>query len=160
MPSAEDCSTQQIVKDKDDQASIPISSTKTNVQIIDCKQQKRQQFDLFKKTARSKVSYENYIINYPSPNKTEFPAGNWIVGGDSSITGIDEKRFSKNCLVKVHDFRSATLADINHHIIPILQKKPDVLKQMILSLEKSVRSFMICSNLGVASLLRPYQTAR
>ena len=47
--------------------------------------------------------------------------------GDSVITGIDEKRLSKNRLVKVHDFREATLADINHHIIPILNKKPDVI---------------------------------
>ena len=46
---------------------------------------------------------------------------------DSIFTGIDEKRPSKNCLVKVHDFRGATLADINHHIIPILKKKPNVI---------------------------------
>ena len=47
--------------------------------------------------------------------------------GDPIITGIDEKRLSKNRLVKVHDFRGANLADINHHIIPILRKKPDVI---------------------------------
>ena len=33
----------------------------------------------------------------------------------------------KNCLVKVHDFRGATLADISHHIMPILQKKLEVI---------------------------------
>ena len=27
----------------------------------------------------------------------------------------------------MHDFRGATLADINHHIIPILQKKLEVI---------------------------------
>ena len=47
--------------------------------------------------------------------------------GDSVFTGIDEKRPSKNRLVKVHDFRGVTLADINHHIIPILKKKPNVI---------------------------------
>ena len=50
--------------------------------------------------------------------------------GDSIITGIDEKRLSKNRLVKVHDFRGATYrgaTDINHHVIPILKKKPDVI---------------------------------
>ena len=46
---------------------------------------------------------------------------------DSSITGTDKKNFSKNCLVKVHDFRGATVADINHYIIPIWKKKPDVI---------------------------------
>ena len=46
---------------------------------------------------------------------------------DSIITGTDEKRLSKNRLVKVHDFRGATLADISHHIIPILKKQLDVI---------------------------------
>ena len=45
--------------------------------------------------------------------------------GDSIIAGIDEKRLSIDRLVQVHDFRGVTLADINHHIIPILKKKPD-----------------------------------
>ena len=46
---------------------------------------------------------------------------------DSIITGINEKRFSKNRLVKVHDFRGSRLVDINHHIILILKKKTDVI---------------------------------
>ena len=64
---------------------------------------------------------KNYIINDPSPNdiKHTWPTGNYVIVRDSSITGIDKKNFSKNCLVKVHDFRGATVADINHYIIPI-----------------------------------------
>ena len=46
---------------------------------------------------------------------------------DSIITGINEKRFSKNRLVKVHDFRGSRLVDINHHIILILKQKADVI---------------------------------
>ena len=38
-----------------------------------------------------------------------------------------KKRLSKNRLVKVHDFRGATLPDINHHIISILKKKADAI---------------------------------
>ena len=49
-----------------------------------------------------------------------WPAATCIIVGDSIITEIDEKRLSTNCLVKVHDFRGATLADINHQVIPIL----------------------------------------
>ena len=45
----------------------------------------------------------------------------------SIITGIDEKSLSQNRLVKVHDFRGDSLADINQNIIPILKKKPDVI---------------------------------
>ena len=38
---------------------------------------------------------------------------------DSIITRVDAKRLSKNRLVKVHDFRGATLAGV--------KKKPDVI---------------------------------
>ena len=54
--------------------------------------------------------------------------------GDSIIIRIDEKRLSKNRLVNVHDFRGATLADINYYIIPILKKKPDVIILFIIVL--------------------------
>ena len=145
LPPAGDCSIQHIVKDKEDCASIPTSSAKIKKQIADYRQQKhqqfdlfqktdhrqqkRQQFDLFQKTAKSQVSTENCTINEASPKeiKHTWPAGTCVIVGDSIITGIDEKRFSKNHLVKVHDFRGATLADINHHIIPILKTKPDVI---------------------------------
>ena len=43
LPSAGDWSMQQIVKDKEDCASIPTSSTKINKKIADYRQQKRQQ---------------------------------------------------------------------------------------------------------------------
>ena len=129
LPPAGDCSIQQIVKGKEDCANIPTSSAKIKKQIADYRLQKRQRFDLFQKTARSEVSDENCTINEASPKETKhtWPIGTCVIVGDSIITGIDEKRLSKNRLVKVHDFRGATLADINHHIIPILKKKPDVI---------------------------------
>ena len=129
LPPAGDCSIQMIVKDKEASASIPTSSAKIKKQIADYRQQKHQQFDLFQKTARSEVSDENCTINEASPKeiKHTWPADTCVIAGDSIITGIDEKRLSKNRLVKVHDFRGATLADINHYIISILKKKPDVI---------------------------------
>ena len=129
LPPAGDCSIQQIAKDKEDYASIPTSSAKIKKQIADYRQQKRQQFNLFQKTARSEVSDETCTINEASPKETKhtWPAGTCVIVGDSIITGIDENRLSKNRLVKVHDFRGATLADINHHIIPILKKKAEVI---------------------------------
>ena len=129
LPPAGDCSIQQIANDKEDYASIPTSSAKIKKQIADYRQQKRQQFNLFQKTARSEVSDETCTINEASPKETKhtWPAGTCVIVGDSIITGIDEKRLSKNRLVKVHDFRGATLADINHHIIPILKKKAEVI---------------------------------
>ena len=67
------------------------------------------------------------IETSPKEIKHTWPTGTCVIVGDSVITGIDKKRLSKNLLVKVHDFRGGTVADINHHIIPILKKKPDVI---------------------------------
>ena len=103
LPPAGDRSIEQIVKDKEDCPSIPKSSSKIKKQIADYRQQKRQQFDLFQKTARSEVSDENCTINEASPKETKHM---WL---------------ATTCV------RGATLADINHHIIPILKKKPDVI---------------------------------
>ena len=56
QPSARDCLIQEIVRDKDDCASI---TAKFNEQIADYRQRKCQQFDLFKKKFRIEVSDEN-----------------------------------------------------------------------------------------------------
>ena len=47
--------------------------------------------------------------------------------GVSILTGIDEKRLSRNNnqVVKVRDFRGATIDDLKHHLVPLLKKKPE-----------------------------------
>ena len=58
--------------------------------------------------------------------KHTWPAGTCLIVGDSILTGIDEKRLSnKNQLVKVRDFRGATIDDLKHHLVPLLKKEPD-----------------------------------
>ena len=52
LPPARDCYIQQIVKDKDASASIPTSSAKIKKQIVDYRQQKRQQFDFFSENSK------------------------------------------------------------------------------------------------------------
>ena len=71
----------------------------------------------------------NCTINeaYRKEIKHTWPADICVIVGDSIFTGIDEKRLGKYLLVKVHDFRCATLADINRDIILMLKKKPDVI---------------------------------
>ena len=41
------------------------------------------------------------------------------------MIGMNKKGSGKNELVKVHDFRVVTIADIFHHIIPIFEKNSD-----------------------------------
>ena len=97
-------------------------------EILDYRQQKRQQFNLFKKTSGTKVSGENITMNDRSPNeiKHTWQATSCFIVGDPIIIAIYGKRLSKNRSVKVPDFRDATLTDINH-LIPILKNKPDVI---------------------------------
>ena len=53
-------------------------------------------------------------------------AGTCLIVGDSILTGIDEKRLSRNNqVVKVRDFRGATSDDLKHHLVPLLKKKPE-----------------------------------
>ena len=57
LPSVVDCSIQRIVKDKEDCASIPTRSTKSNTQIADYKQQKSQHFYLVVSNSKIKVKH-------------------------------------------------------------------------------------------------------
>ena len=69
MPYTGDCSIQKIIKEKDDCIGIPESFTKVNEHIAEYRQQKRQKFYLFQKTARTKIFDENFTINELSPKK-------------------------------------------------------------------------------------------
>ena len=62
----------------------------------------------------------------PGNFKHAWPTGTCLIVGDSILTGIDEKRLSRNNqVVKVRDFRGATIDDLKHHLVPLLKKKPE-----------------------------------
>ena len=62
----------------------------------------------------------------PGNFKHAWPAGTCLIVGDSILTGIDEKRLSRNYQgVKVQDFRGATIDDLRYHLVPLLKKKPE-----------------------------------
>ena len=53
------------------------------------------------------------------------PKGTIAIIGDSIINGIMEEKFcGKGRNVKVRHFPGSNVDDMNHHIVPILQKKP------------------------------------
>ena len=61
----------------------------------------------------------------PGNFKHAWPDGTCLIVGDSILTGIDEKRLSRNNqVVKVLDFRGATIDNLKHHLVPLLKKKP------------------------------------
>ena len=58
--------------------------------------------------------------------KPAWLAGTCLIVGDSKLTGIDEKRLSRNNqVVKVRDFRGVTIDNLKHHLVPLLKKKPE-----------------------------------
>ena len=58
--------------------------------------------------------------------KHAWPAGACLIVGDSILTGIDEKRLSRNNqVVKVRDFRGAAIDNLKHHLVALLKKKPE-----------------------------------
>ena len=58
-------------------------------------------------------------------NKGGWPKETIAIIGDSIINGVmEEKWCGKGRIVKVRHFPESTMDDINHHIVPILRKKP------------------------------------
>ena len=58
-------------------------------------------------------------------NKHHWPKGTCVVAGDSMLEGIDERKMSSKRLIKVRKFPGATIDDMQHYLVPILEKKPD-----------------------------------
>ena len=53
-----------------------------------------------------------------------YPNGTTVIVGDSIINGVIEERINKKDRpVKVGNFPGATVADMGHYIIPVIQKK-------------------------------------
>ena len=54
-----------------------------------------------------------------------YPSGTTVIIGNSIINGVIEKRINKkNRPVKGRNFPGATVTDMEHYLIPIIQKKP------------------------------------
>ena len=54
-------------------------------------------------------------------------SGTCAIVRDSMVNGIDEKKLQKHGSVKVFYFSGARINDMNHHLMPIIAKRPDYL---------------------------------
>ena len=92
-------------------------------QLTNVKRQKQEEFYQFK----SKQPIENNINESLSKLKQQgfYPSGATVIAGDSIINGVIEERINKKDRpVKVRSFPGATVADMEHYLIRIIQKKP------------------------------------
>ena len=92
-------------------------------QLKNVKCQKKEEFYQFK----SKQPIDNNMNESSSKLKHQglYPNGKTVIVGDSIINGVIEERINKkDSPVKVHNFPGATVVDMEHYLIPIIQKKP------------------------------------
>ena len=68
---------------------------------------------------------EGKDLNQKELKKHPWPKGTCVIVGDSMLEGIDERKMSSKRLIKVRKFPGATIDDMRHYLIPILEKKPD-----------------------------------
>ena len=68
---------------------------------------------------------EPIATNSKGETQGKYPDGTAIIIGNSILNSIIQKRLSrKGRVVKVHNFRGATVDDMKHHVIPLLRKEP------------------------------------
>ena len=89
-------------------------------QLNDVKIKKREEYYRSKNNVQSNAAKENITTE-----KGQWPKNTTLIVGDSIINGVLEEGLcggGRN--VKVRNFPGATVDDLNHHIIPLLQKRP------------------------------------
>ena len=66
-------------------------------------------------------------INEAAETNKEFhgPSVTCAIVGDSMVNGIDEKKLQKHGNVKVFYFSGARINDMNHHLMPVIAKRPN-----------------------------------
>ena len=70
---------------------------------------------------------ENMKETAETNKEFHWPSGTCAIVGDSMVNGIDEKKLQKHGNVKVFYFSGARINDMNHHLMPIITKRPDYL---------------------------------
>lgn len=103
------------------------TSESINNQLNDIRKKKHENYLVYK--SENDINENDEAVEVPS-NDTKgnhvWPAGTCLIVGDSILTGIDERKLSNpNQLVKVRDFRGASIDDLKHHLVPLLKKEPE-----------------------------------
>ena len=89
-------------------------------QLEEVKKKKKNDYYAFKLSKSSKTSEEVYEA---TTIQGQYPSNTTVIADDSIINGIREERLSgKNGVVKVRNFPGATIEDMQHNLVPILEK--------------------------------------
>ena len=104
-------------------SNTSITSIKSEPELV-----RKEKYDIYLKQKCSECNRKEKVNSDETPGnfKHAWPPGSCLIVGDSILTEIDEKRLARNNkVVKVRDFRGATIDDLKHYLVPLLKKKPE-----------------------------------
>ena len=91
-------------------------------QLEEVKKKKKNDYYAFKSSKSDKTIEE---ICETTTILGQYPSNTTVIAGDSIINGIREEHLSgKNGVVKVRNFPGATIEDMQHNLVPILERNP------------------------------------
>ena len=89
--------------------------------------EKKEKFDELKNSGNK--NSEPIATNNKVETEGKYRDSTAIIIGDSILNGIILERLSrKGRVVKVYNFRDATVDEMKHHAIPLLRKEPSFIK--------------------------------
>ena len=100
--------------------NCPVTEVKQTVKHSD------EQVNTRKEIQTAQKENINYVDNSTvQKNNEEWKKGFTLIFGDSAISGLIEKKISRNRKIKVRYFPGAKIKDMYHYVIPLLKKKPE-----------------------------------
>ena len=118
-----------VVIDKPSKQESPRSSETKNCPVIEVEQTVKHSDEQVntRKEIQSALTenINNADNNTVQPNNEEWRKGTSLILGDSTISGLIEKKMSGNRKIKVRYFLGAKIKTMYHYAIPLLEKKPE-----------------------------------
>ena len=126
----EACNSNDEISDTNDEILIPNKTDINNNifkksmqnQLEEVLREKKEKFYEFKNSDNKNC--EPIATNNNRETQGKYPDGITVIIGYSILNGIIQERLSrKGRIVKVHNFRGATVDDMKYHVIPLLRKE-------------------------------------
>ena len=112
--------SKKLCKNSKGQSSNTTTYASIEEQLNEFKRKKKEEYYKYKQSVYSDAGEKDKSLN-----NDQWPIGTTVIVGDSILNGIvEEKLCGQGRLVKVQCFPGSTVDDLNHHVIPIIRKKP------------------------------------
>ena len=118
-----------VVIDKPSKQESPRSSKTKNCPVIEVKQTVKHSHEQVNTRKQIQTAQTENIDDADNKavqeNNEEWRKGTTLILGDSTISGLIEKKMSRNQKIKVRYFPEAKIKDMYNYAIPLLERKPE-----------------------------------